>query len=123
MVRSAAQRVNAPKPADWQSEPGVFWVYVIRSEASGRLYIGQTDDLHGRLQQHNTPESNRSLFTKRHPGPWSLVHSERFPSRAQAMARERFLKSGQGRELLKRLVPRDTPLPRLRGGASPPAAD
>jgi putative endonuclease len=95
------RRINRPKPTDWQSEPGRFWVYVIRSESTGRLYVGHTNDLDGRVRQHNNPETNRSLHTKRNCGPWRLVHFEEFASRGGAMARERFLKSGQGREWLK----------------------
>jgi putative endonuclease len=99
------------KPSDWQTEPGVFWIYVLRNESSGKLYVGHTNDLAGRLRQHNEPEQNRSLFTKRHPGPWLLVHSEHFSSRSAAMAREQSLKSGQGRDWLRSL---------LNAGASPP---
>jgi len=73
----------------------------IRSESSGRLYVGHTNDLEGRVRQHNNPETNRSLYTKRNRGPWSLFYSEDCASRQAAMARERFLKSGQGREWLR----------------------
>jgi len=102
--RVRQRRINRPKPADWRAEPGRFWVYVVRSELSGKLYVGQTNDLAGRLRQHNDPESNRSLYTKRTPGPWSLAHAEEFPSRREAMARERFLKTGHGRDWLRGIV-------------------
>ncbi len=75
---------------------------MIRSEATGKLYIGQTNDLAGRIRQHNDPETNRSLHTKRSRGPWVLEYSEALSSRREAMARECFLKSGQGRDWLKR---------------------
>jgi putative endonuclease len=74
---------------------------VIRSEATGKTYVGQTNDLAGRLRQHNDPEANRSLYTTKHRGPWVLAHAEEYASRRDAMARERFLKSGQGREWLQ----------------------
>ena len=76
-------------------------MYVILSESSGRLYVGHTNDLDGRVRQHHNPGTNRSQYTKRNPGPWVLVRNEEFGSRAEAMARERFLKSGQGRAWLK----------------------
>ncbi|MBI2115729.1 MAG: GIY-YIG nuclease family protein [candidate division NC10 bacterium] len=100
--RVRQRRINRQKPADWRAEPGRFWIYVIRSETSGGLYVGQTNDLEGRLHQHNEPDSARSLYTRRNPGPWTLAHAEEFSSRREAMARERFLKSGQGREWLRR---------------------
>jgi putative endonuclease len=91
----------------------VFWVYVLESKTTGKRYVGQTNDLHSRVRQHNEPARNRSLFTGQAAGPWILIHSERCASRAAALARERFLKSGQGREWLRE---------RLRE-ASPPQAD
>jgi len=33
------------KPAEWRSEAGIVWVYVLRSAVRGTLYIGQTNDL------------------------------------------------------------------------------
>jgi hypothetical protein len=47
-------------------------------------------------------------------GPWELVHSAEFQTRALAMTREKFLKSGQGRLWLKE---------KLDGRARPPEAD
>jgi putative endonuclease len=99
--RVRLRRINRPKPSEWHGEPRKFWVYVIRSESSGKLYVGHTSDLDGRVRQHNNPETNRSIYTKRNRGPWCLLHSEKCASRQAATARERFLKSGQGREWLK----------------------
>ncbi len=38
--------------------------------------------------------------TKRYK-PWIVIHSENYESRIDAMKREKFLKSGQGREFIK----------------------
>ncbi len=45
-----------------------YTTYILRS-ASGRFYIGQTQNLTERLQRHNT---KRSRFT-RSRGPWEVV--------------------------------------------------
>jgi putative endonuclease len=82
----------------------VFWTYAIRSVSTDRLYIGHTMDLSKRLKEHNDPESFSSRFTKRIPGPWILVHSEPFPTRSEAYRRERWLKTGKGREYLKEIL-------------------
>jgi putative endonuclease len=79
----------------------MFWVYVIRNP-EGRIYIGQTDRLAWRLHQHNDPVHTLTRTTKRLKGPWVLVYSEQAPSRAAALAREKSLKSGQGRAWLKK---------------------
>ena len=92
----------------------MFFVYVLFSEACGKRYVGQTDDLERRLREHNDPLSNVRKFTSRNAGPWRLVWSEMFDSRREAMAREKWLKSGVGREWLDQ---------RSIGRASPPPAD
>jgi putative endonuclease len=74
-----------------------YFVYVLKSTSSGKIYIGQTSDLQKRISQHNDPSCRLTLHTKRNPGPWCLAHSEEFCTRGEAMAREKALKSGQGR--------------------------
>jgi putative endonuclease len=72
---------------------------VLKSQNSDWLYTGQTKNLMQRILQHN---SGRSLST-RHKRPYILVHVEMFSSRSDAMKRELFLKSGRGREELKKM--------------------
>ena len=76
------------------------WVYVLRNP-DGKLYIGQTTDLDHRLRQHNDPQNRLTRTTKRFRGPWKIVYSETLVSRSAALAREKNLKSGQGRAWLK----------------------
>jgi putative endonuclease len=78
----------------------MFFVYVVRSIKTGRLYTGFTSNLDWRLAQHNRGITKST----KNRGPWELVHVERFATRAEAMRRERHLKTGQGREELKRLL-------------------
>jgi putative endonuclease len=79
-----------------------FQVYVLASEATGQHYLGQTQDLTARLVQHNDPADRLTLHTKCRRGPWKLIYSEEHPTRAAAMQRERWLKSGVGRDWPKR---------------------
>ncbi len=76
------------------------FVYVLRSSVTGRLYTGATTDLDRRLLQHN---SGLSRSTKNR-GPWVLVHKEELASLADALRRERFLKTGRGRDELQRIL-------------------
>ncbi len=78
----------------------MFFVYVLRSRSNGRLYIGHTADVTQRLGQHN----HGITKSTKNRGPWELVHEEAFATKAEAMRRERHLKSGQGRETLKTLL-------------------
>ena len=69
-----------------------MWVYVLRSEASGRYYCGQTSDLSRRIRQHNEPSHQGSQTTKRFKGPWRLVRCCECPNRSEAMKQERAIK-------------------------------
>lgn len=79
----------------------MFYVYVLYSEAFDKTYAGFTGSLEGRLAAHNHP-SNKG-YTKRFQ-PWKILHSETYHSKKEAMERERFLKSGAGRELIQRIL-------------------
>src|SRR5689334_7701680 len=78
----------------------MFYVYILQSESTGRFYTGSTADLDRRLAEHN---SHAARATKNR-GPWRIVHSESFPTRQQAMARERYFKTGHGRAELRKIV-------------------
>jgi len=83
----------------------MFWVYVLRNALTARLYTGYTSDLTQRLGQHNHGVTKST----KNRGIWELVHSEVFHSRSAAMRREKFLKSGKGREELKNLLAKNGP--------------
>jgi putative endonuclease len=78
----------------------IYFVYVLRSIKTNRLYTGSTSDLDVRLSQH---QEGLSRSTK-HGRPWKLLHHEQFPTRAEAFRREQYLKSGKGRDELARLL-------------------
>ena len=65
-----------------------YTVYILQSESTGKTYVGQTNDMRRRLEQHNNPNCTLTLHTKRNKGPWVLIHSEAFATRAEAMRRE-----------------------------------
>jgi putative endonuclease len=73
-----------------------YYVYVLRNP-HGQLYVGSTDNLDRRIQQHQQGEARWT----RHRGPWTLVSSEVFLSRAEAMRRERHLKRGRANHQLR----------------------
>ncbi len=85
----------------------MFFVYILQSESTGKIYIGQTNDLDRRVAQHNDPDFKLTLHTKRNRGPWKLIHSEEYPTRREAMRREKYLKSGQGREWVRANTPNE----------------
>ena len=78
----------------------MYLLYVLRSQKTGELYKGITNNFNRRIKEHN---SGKSIST-RGRRPWKLVYVEQFKNREDARKREKFLKSGEGRELLKNLL-------------------
>ncbi len=76
------------------------FIYVLRSQTTGRHYTGATASLDVRFAQHNSDQS----FSTKNRGPWDPVHYEEFASLPEALRRERFLKSGKGRDELRRIL-------------------
>jgi putative endonuclease len=74
--------------------PRMLYVCVLQSEKTEQLYTGFTADLEQRIGQHNAGITKST----KNRGPWKLLHQEQFDSRAEAMRREKFLKSGNEEE-------------------------
>ncbi len=75
----------------------MYYVYVVKSEKDGRLYKGLTDNLEKRLKQHNLGQNKSTKGFM----PWKMVYYEEFQTREEARIREKYFKSGKGREFLK----------------------
>ena len=80
-----------------------FFVYVLLNP-EGKTYVGQSSNLSRRLSQHNDTDCRLTLHTKRHRGPWRLIHCEEYPTRAAAMRREMELKTGKGRDWIQHVL-------------------
>ena len=78
----------------------MFTVYVLKSNVDGRLYVGFTDDLERRIKEHN---SGKTKSTKGYK-PWQIAYTETVSDRLEARKREKYLKSGIGKEFLKRKI-------------------
>jgi len=75
----------------------VFYLYVLHSERDSGLYIGFSTDLRRRLSEHKAGASQATNFR----GQWNLIYYEAYTEEADALGRERFLKSGGGRKFLR----------------------
>jgi len=78
----------------------MYYVYVLHSKKDNGLYIGCTKDLKRRFVEHN---EGKSLSTKSR-APFVLIYYEAFLLNSDARAREKYLKSGYGREQLKGIL-------------------
>lgn len=76
--------------------PKSFFVYVLRSSKTGNRYVGSCENLEDGLKWHNAGHSSAT----RHGVPWIMVWSEVFSSKTDAVTKERYYKTGSGRNVL-----------------------
>ena len=76
----------------------MMYVYVLKSINNYRFYVGMTESVERRLKEHN---SGKTKSTKGYR-PWQLFFFEEYPNREEARQREKYLKSGVGKEYIKR---------------------
>ena len=72
-----------------------------------KRYTGYTENISLRLQEHN----NGLVKSTRNRRPLILIYKETFHSKKDAMERERFFKTGKGREFLNSVIKDNSPLP------------
>ena len=75
----------------------MYYTYILRSLKDGTYYYGSTDNIAKRIEQHNR---GKVRYTKGHL-PYVLHYSEEFPTRADAIRREKFFKSIAGYRWLR----------------------
>lgn len=73
----------------------MFYVYAIESDATGRVYIGQTEDVEKRIWLHN----NGHVKSTSKDVPWRLIALEECDSREQARWCEKKLKHSRGKRI------------------------
>jgi len=76
----------------------MYYTYVLKSEKNERQYVGSTDNLKRRLEEHNTGTGGAYSSKNR---PFKLIYYEAYISYDLARKSERFYKTGKGREVLK----------------------
>jgi len=72
----------------------MFYVYILRSKKTRKLYKGVTSDLKNRLERHNAGKVKATKSGR----PWELLHYQVFKNKTDAYREELFLKTGKGRE-------------------------
>lgn len=74
-----------------------YYVYVLESlKDEGRLYIGSTNDLKKRVEQHNRAIN----FSTKPYIPWRLIFYEAYLNKQDALRRERYLKTSKDPDYL-----------------------
>ena len=82
----------------------MFVVYLIQHSETKEIYIGKTNNLNRRLEEHN---NGGQTSTIRKNGKWILVYAEAYRDKSDADERERKLKHhGTAKHGLKRRISR-----------------
>ena len=71
-----------------------FWVYLLRC-SNGSYYVGHTDDVARRLEEHN---SGKGAEHTRKYRPVHLLYKEPFDSEAEAICREMQISNGRAQK-------------------------
>jgi putative endonuclease len=77
----------------------MYYTYAIKSKVRNYIYVGLSSNMERRLSDHN---GKRNKTTAPY-APFDVLLIEEYPTRADAREREKYLKSGIGKEFLKSL--------------------
>ncbi len=78
----------------------MYYVYTISSLIRNYIYVGLTNNVERRVNEHN---KGKNKTTKPYI-PFKTILIEKFNSRTDARKREKFLKSGYGKEYIKKFI-------------------
>jgi len=78
----------------------MHYVYILRSERNGRLYIGYSQDVERRLGHHNSGRVTATRYLR----PLRLAYVEPHQTLTQARQREYYLKRQKSRKVLEELI-------------------
>ena len=78
----------------------MFIVYILQNEITKRYYIGSTNNIKRRIEEHNRGQTSST----RQRGKWKLVYYEEYKTNVESKRRERLIKSYKGGNAFKRLV-------------------
>jgi len=77
----------------------MFYVYVLMG-VKNKLYVGRSDNLKKRISDHK----DGKVWTTKRMLPIRLIFYEAFLKKSDAIRRERYLKTNQGKKGLKLII-------------------
>lgn len=76
----------------------MHYVYIIKSLKDNKLYVGYTTNLNKRIEKHQ----NGEVLSTKCRRPFKLIYFEAYLAEEDAKKREKFFKTGWGRNYIKR---------------------
>ena len=78
----------------------MWYVYILKSKKYKWFYVGITNDLQNRFKMHNSGKVESTKKLK----PFILIYYEALLNKHDAAKREQFLKTGWGKNWIKRAL-------------------
>ena len=78
----------------------MFTLYILYSKSLDRYYVGYTNDLERRIDEHNR---KKGKYTDTGI-PWELVHTELYSAKKEAMAREKYIKNRKSKSFILEII-------------------
>jgi len=75
----------------------MYFIYVLQSKKDSLFYTGFTTDLSRRIEEHNCKQQ----VSTQNRGPFDLIYYEWCLNKDDAIAREKYLKSGMGKKYIR----------------------
>lgn len=80
----------------------MYFIYILYSKSSDRYYVGQSNDVVRRLEEHNTADKNS--YTSRHR-PWVVKAKYQVSdSLGEARKIENYIKRLKSRKVIEKLI-------------------
>ncbi|MCL5438941.1 MAG: GIY-YIG nuclease family protein [Patescibacteria group bacterium] len=76
----------------------MYYTYILRNNITNRYYVGYTPDLKNRLKKHSTGKVLSTKSNLNYQLEWHCA----FKTKRQALAFERYLKTGSGIAFMKK---------------------
>jgi putative endonuclease len=96
LCKSFIRRFESDRRLYFKSLQIMFTVYILKSLKDNKRYIGYTENLTRRLNEHNSGET-KSIKGRL---PFKVIYTEVFENKSEAMEREKFFKTHPGRDFL-----------------------
>ena len=78
----------------------MYYVYVLLSNKDYNFYIGFTENIQQRLDEHNAGKNASTKLRQ----PLKLIYCEGHTSKSDALRREKYFKSSKGKTTLKQIL-------------------
>ena len=91
---------SARRLKDMSDKNKSYFVYILKSEKDQKRYIGSTNNLRRRFAEHNRGTVKSTKFRR----PMKLVYDEQFQTQKEAEDREKYFKTGRGRQYIKEVL-------------------